>query len=474
MSTLGKGIFCYLSDKVWEPVYKLFALVTTHYFDVCGPEFLKKSEGNPQNALTYILNELQSKFQAFFLQQDNDFQKNVDYLTQQIMSQFEYQLEINFLLNDLVGIYAKEYFTTFYNETEAIQLTNQLAKQYHLSHLVFIQHLFITVSRSAFFKTHLFDYSVNEHKRSQNLNNFKILIEKSVEKSFFQCFPWNLIHSIQSNRGSFGSSGPSGSGSFGPPIMNHTMRSMPLMGSTNYPVFGEKEGLPPIPTPIQNHQSAPSLPPYAPLPTPSFVPSFISPPILPMNTNPSNNNIVPKNFHNTHTNNISRPNIPINHPTNDIFRKQTESEAKLLRLIHDQNQKISQLEQKQHQSEQKYSSKIGIGIPSIPSLPPIPSFPSSSSSFSNVPTLRLNGNATVKKKKESNLNTIDETEEYEEEEEEVEEDEKQEKSTSVKESLTNNLPPLTKTIVNQLKNEEENLSKKLQEKEANSQEGEGE
>jgi len=46
------------------------------------------------------------------------------------------------------------------------------------------------------------------------------------------------------------------------------------------------------------------------------------------------------------------------------------------------------------------------------------------------------------------------------------EDEKQEKSISVKESLTNNLPPLTKTIVNQLKNEEENLSKRLQEKEA--------
>ena len=114
--SLNQGIFSYLSDKIWEPVYKLFSLVTTRYFDICGPEFLKRQEAKQEcgeNALAYILNELQSKFQAFFLQQDIDFQKNVEYLIQQILPQFSSPGELDVLLNSLVGLHAKEYFKIY-------------------------------------------------------------------------------------------------------------------------------------------------------------------------------------------------------------------------------------------------------------------------------------------------------------------------------------------------------------------------
>ena len=68
----------------------------------------------------------------------------------------------------------------------------------------------------------------------------------------------------------------------------------------------------------------------------------------------------------------------------------------------------------------------------------------------------------------NNLNTIDETEEVEEEEEEENNNEGDQNNSSdavgeqEKQVVSTNVPQLTKSIMNQFKNEEENLSKKIQ------------
>lgn len=227
---IGKSMLLYLSDRMWEPVYQLCSRIATRYFDVCGQEFLLKQQDEVQhcqamirqcqtttlpnsaeqiaqweqqienvlrrNVVTFILNELQSKFQSYFSKTEipTDFEDNLRYLIAQITLQFPSAQFLENQLNDLVHLHVVDYLALFHKHQTALDLARKLP--FRLTTSYFLQGLLVAVSRSVYFQTELFDCSADQSTKIRNVALFRRLLHKCLVGCVSTCLPWDWMHSV--------------------------------------------------------------------------------------------------------------------------------------------------------------------------------------------------------------------------------------------------------------------------------------
>ena len=483
----SQALFVYLSDKIWEPVYKLFAHNATHYFDVCGPEFLRKQQEQikhlqqvattcqnheqarhveqmiqqvrQQDVLSFILNELQSKFQSFFTQQDNDFFENLDWLIQQVHAQFTSSSHtLDMLLTDLLHIYALDYFQVYHDSATSSLLLKQLDKEFKMTSSNFIRALFMSLSRLAFFRTELFDYSVENSLKIKHIAMFKKSADESIRQSFFQCLPWGQLHTLASSRERESK-------------QQLDLVSIPSVHSHIHPVHP----VPPVPTndippPTfpTNSSSSLTLPPFSPML--SFLPSP-----------PTSTATIPT------TNTTNNDKQEADSWKQQFLKLQSESD-KVLRLLQEKNTQESKWKQQfdllQQQVSQLKQQAVSVPVPvpvlpvQVPKIPPPPvssiswnasnSKSSLGSSASNSKSFIPQYSMVQMQEEEDELLPQDEVQEEEEEEEE---EDKKRNPQDDKESTPEYDSNLNEMVA-QLRKEEESVFQQIQAQNESDQVGE--